>query len=71
MGTAPRCYRDEAGCVVCSALHIRSLEHDNIKNYFVKCAFLIDHVGSNDDNAVELGLLKRITGTVHLLGNAV
>jgi hypothetical protein len=44
---------------VLSAVHFTSgarnmITYATIKNYFVKCAFLIDHVSSNEDNAVEL-----------------
>jgi hypothetical protein len=28
-GTAPRCCTDEAGCVVCTAIHKRSLDIDD------------------------------------------
>jgi hypothetical protein len=68
MGTAARCYTDEAGCAICSALHSRSLEIGNtmIKNYFVKCGFSND-VSSNDDSAVNSVKMKRMIGRVYNL----
>jgi hypothetical protein len=44
---------------VLSAMHIiaeswRLITHTTIKNYFVRCAFLIDHVSSNDDSTMKL-----------------
>jgi hypothetical protein len=58
--TAPRWCTDEAVCVVCNALSSRNLETDRlitpttIKNCFVKSGFSIDHVNSNDENAVKV-----------------
>jgi hypothetical protein len=50
-GNAPRCYTDEAGCVVCKAFHSRTwimITPTTIKNFIVKCDFWIERVRSND-----------------------
>jgi hypothetical protein len=56
-GIALQCYKDEAECLVCNALHSRSLADGNTQynqELIVKCfGITVHHVSSNDNSAMK------------------